>query len=58
MSDELRDGMKDAIRARRDCDDAEAEVILARIVDRLDGYTHEEVAERHPLPEPPTGGTP
>ena len=30
---------------------AEAEVILDRTADRLAGYTHEEVAEMHPLPE-------
>lgn len=34
---------------RRGCDRAEAEVILARVGDRLAGYTHEEVAEMHPL---------
>ncbi len=35
---------------RRGCDRAEAEVILDRIADRLDGYSHEEVVEMHPLP--------
>lgn len=47
----VRNQMKDAIKKRRDCDDAEAEVILHRIADRLGGYTHEEAAERNPLPE-------
>ena len=32
-------------------DRAKAEVILDRTADRLAGYTHEEVAEMHPLPE-------
>ena len=36
---------------RRECDREEAEIILNRIADRLDGYTHEEVAEIHPLAE-------
>ena len=46
----LRDGMKNAIKAHRGCDDAEAEVILVRIADRLGGYTHDEVKQMHPLP--------
>ena len=32
------------------CDRAEAEVIVDRVADRLGGYSHDEVAEMHPLP--------
>ncbi len=47
----LRQDFKDAIMGSGH-DDATAEVLLARIVDRLGGYTHAEVAEMHPLPSP------
>jgi hypothetical protein len=42
--------MLDLTMKRRGCDRAEAEVILDRVADRLAGFTHEEVAVRHPLP--------
>ena len=54
MSDqdrEFREKLIELTMARRDCGRAEAEVILARVADRLAGYTHEEVAEMHPLGE-------
>jgi len=47
-----RERLKQAIMRRRNCDDAEAEVMLRRVADRLGGYTHEEAVERHPLPSP------
>jgi hypothetical protein len=46
---ELREAFKRATMARRQCDEAEADVILQRIADRLDGYSHDEAVERHPL---------
>lgn len=48
--DEIRETFLTAIMARRGCDRAEAETIMARTADRLDGYTHSEAVRRHPLP--------
>jgi len=48
---EFREQMIALTMKRRDCDRAEAEVILDRIADRLDGYTHDEVVAMHPLPD-------
>jgi hypothetical protein len=46
----MREKMKASIMDRRDCDEAEADVILERIAARLDGYTHDEAVQAHPLP--------
>jgi len=47
---EIREQFLKATMARRGCGRVEAEVILARIADRLDGWTHAEAVERNPLP--------
>jgi hypothetical protein len=49
---ELREQFVAAVISERNCDRAEAEVIMARIADRLDGYTHDEAVERNPLSAP------
>lgn len=48
---ELREKFVKVVMARRACDREEAEVIMARIADRLDGYSHSEAVERNPIPE-------
>lgn len=48
---EFREAMIAVTMTRRNCDRAEAEVILARIADRLDGYSHDEVVQMNPLPK-------
>ena len=50
-TDDFREQLISLTMESRGCDRAEAEVILDRTADRLAGYTHEEVAEMHPLPE-------
>jgi len=48
---EFREQMIALTMKRRDCERAEAEVIIERIASRLDGYTHDEVVAMHPLPD-------
>lgn len=47
---EIREAFLKATMAKRGCGLVEAEVILRRIADRLDGWTHAEVVDRNPLP--------
>lgn len=47
---EAREKMLKAMMAKRGCGRVEAEVIMRRVADRLDGYTHAEAVQRHPLP--------
>jgi len=50
-SDDFREAMLALTMKHRGCDRAEAVVILNRIADRLDGYTHAEAVDRNPLPD-------
>ena len=50
QDNEVRDAMLRSIRERRGCGPNEAAVILDRIAARLDGHSHDEVKQLHPLP--------
>ena len=45
----LREQLKRSLM-ESELDEAQAEVLLRRIADRLGGYTHDEVVKRHPMP--------
>ncbi len=47
---EFREELLGITMARRNCDRAEAEVILARMAARLDGHSHSQAEAMHPLP--------
>jgi hypothetical protein len=47
---ELHEQIVQATMLRTGCTREEAKIIMRRIGDRLVGYTHDEVAEMHPLP--------
>ena len=44
-----REMLRLTIKQAGDLSDADSEVIMQRIADRLGGYTHEEVVQMHPL---------
>lgn len=45
-----RQEFKDIVAQTVDGDQAQAEVLMQRIADRLGGYTHAEAVERNPMP--------
>lgn len=45
-----RQQFKDIVAQTVDGDQAQAEVLMQRIADRLGGYTHAEAVERNPMP--------
>lgn len=47
---ELREAIVQAVMQRRGCGREEAETIMRRIADRLEGYSSAEARARHPLP--------
>jgi hypothetical protein len=49
MPESFRAGMKRIVQEATGRSDADTEIILRRIADRLGGYTHEEAVVRHPL---------
>ncbi len=53
----LREQLLQGVMAQRGCDEEEGNVILARIADRLGGYSHGEVKQMHPLPVPPASAS-